>query len=132
NELVHQALRLRVSESNRKIREFVVTKALVSAQPAAATAAAAAEAAAACVECAAEAAPAPGAPEPARIDEALEKEIDRLLAEIEGGDGAGDPLGVAVPWEEKFGAKAKKAETPAPKAPEKARPAAKGGKAKGR
>lgn len=131
NELVHQALRLRVSESNRKIREFVVTKALVSAQPSAVTAAAAAEAAVACVECAAEGAPSPSAaPEPARIDEALEKEIDRLLAEIEGGDGAGDPLGVAVPWEEKFGAKAKKAE--GPKAPAKAKPAAKGGKAKRR
>ncbi len=114
NELVHQALRLRVSAANQKIREFIVTKALVSAQPAAASVEAASDAA--CPECA----QAPSAPEgaPAQIDEALEKEIDRLLAEIESGDGAGDPLGVAVPWEEKFGTKAK--ETDASKEPVKA------------
>jgi len=113
NELVHQALRLRVSEANRKIREFIVTKALVSAQPSAATDAAAAEAGAAsaqsCPECAAAPGAQAGPPAPPPIDEALEKEIDRLLAEIESGDGAADPLGVAVPWEEKFGSKAKEA-----------------------
>lgn len=117
NELVHQALRLRVSEANRKIREFIVTKALVSAQPSALTGAEAAGAPAvdACPDCAADAQSPQGAPAPAQIDEALEKEIDRLLAEIESGDGAADPLGVAVPWEEKFGSKAK----PAAKAPAK-------------
>jgi His-Xaa-Ser system protein HxsD len=121
NELVHQALRLRVSESNQKIREFIVTKALVSAQPAALTEGARSPAPAeACAECASESPVSEGpsastAPQ-AQIDEALEKEIDRLLAEIESGDGAADPLGVAVPWEEKFGGKAKadgKAEKPA-------------------
>lgn len=90
NELLHQALRLRVSAANSKIREFIVTKALVSAQPAAAV-----PAAEACLDCA-----------PAPVDAALEKEIDRLLAEIEKGDGTGDPLGVSVPWEEKFAGKA--------------------------
>lgn len=106
NELIHQILRQRISASNQKIREFIVTKALVSAQPSALVAApapAVAEAAP-CAECA----ETPGAaPAPPQIDAALEKEIDRLLAEIEGGDGAADPLGVSVPWEEAFGPKAK-------------------------
>lgn len=117
NELVHQALRLRVSDANRKIREFIVTKALVSAQPVAAAEAGAAEAVAAaadaCPDCAAAPPAEAGAQAPAQIDEALEKEIDRLLAEIESGDGAADPLGVAVPWEEKFGPKGKEAVKPA-------------------
>lgn len=104
NELLHQILRQRISDSNQKIREFIVTKALVSAQPAALVAAAAPAAEAECVECAVvEGAPAA----PPQIDAALEKEIDRLLAEIESGDGAADPLGVSVPWEEAFGGKAK-------------------------
>lgn len=129
NELIHQALRLRVSESNRKIREFIVTKALVSAQPSG-VAVAAAEA---CVECASGEAPAaPAAPAP--IDEALEKEIDRLLAEIESGDASADPLGVSVPWEEKFGKKAgaEGGKKPAAAKPAKAAKAKAPGKAKGR
>ncbi len=105
NELIHQVLRQRVSASNQKIREFIVTKALVSAQPSALSAAAAPDAAEAapCPECADPGAP----PAPPQIDAALENEIDRLLAEIESGDGAADPLGVSVPWEEAFGSKAK-------------------------
>jgi len=96
NELLHQALRLKVSDANRKIREFIVTKALVSAQPVerAPAGAASDEAGSECPEC---------VPAPAPVDAELEKEIDRLLAEIEGGDAAADPLGVAVAWEEKFG-----------------------------
>jgi len=115
NELIHQVLRQRISTSNQKIREFIVTKALVSAQPSALVAASAPAAAAGdapCPDCAAtEGAP---AAEP-QIDAALEKEIDRLLAEIESGDGAADPHGVSVPWEEAFGAKkeAPKAASPA-------------------
>lgn len=100
NELLHQALRLKVSEANRKIREFIVTKALVSAQPASALPAAApASDAAGCPDCAA----APAAPP---LDPELEKEIDRLLAAVEGGDESADPLGVSATWEEKFGGKA--------------------------
>ena len=98
NELLHQALRLRVSEANQKIREFIVTKALVSAQPAGVAAASREDVP--CEECAAPTAPSEA---PAPLDAELEKEIARLLTEIEGGDGAADPLGVAVPWEEKFG-----------------------------
>jgi His-Xaa-Ser system protein HxsD len=124
NELIHQVLRERISLSNQKIREFIVTKALVSAQPSALVAAAApavAAAEAACPECADQASPAPAPPQ---IDAALEKEIDRLLAEIESGDGAADPLGVSVPWEEAFGAKAKtgsKADAPVKARPPKAK-----------
>lgn len=96
NELLHQALRLKVSAANRKIREFIVTKALVSAQPAESLAGSRAEdhAGESCAEC---------APAPAPVDAELEKEIDRLLAEIEGADAAADPLGVTVSWEAKFG-----------------------------
>ncbi|MEK7232746.1 MAG: His-Xaa-Ser system protein HxsD [Elusimicrobiota bacterium] len=105
NELIHQILRQRVSDSNQKIREYIVTKALVSAlpsSPAAGSSPVAAPGEAPCPECVeAEGAP----PAPPQIDAALEKEIDRLLAEIESGDGAADPLGVSVPWEEAFGAK---------------------------
>ena len=101
NELLHQTLRLRVSANNQKIREFIVTKALVSAQPAAA----AAEAAADCPECRRDAPGAPQAgcaPAPApAVDAELEAEIDKLLAEIEKGGEEKDPLDVVVPWEDK-------------------------------
>lgn len=130
NELIHQVLRQRISDSNQKIREFIVTKALISAQPSSLTAAASPSPAAGdapcpdCVETDAAGAP----PAPPQIDAALEKEIDRLLAEIESGDGAADPLGVSVPWEEAFGAKAAAVQEPAaeaPKAPVKAKAPAK-------
>jgi len=128
NELIHQVLRQRISTSNQKIREFIVTKALVSAQPSALVAAGAPAPAASsepCPECVETAGPPPAAPQ---IDAALEKEIDRLLAEIESGDGAADPLGVSVPWEEAFGAKGK---TPEAAAEPKAKaPKAKAAKAK--
>lgn len=120
NELIHQVLRQRVSASNQKIREFIVTKALVSAQPSALVAASAPVAAEAvpCPECV----EAPGAPPaPPQIDAALEKEIDRLLAEIESGDGAADPLGVSVPWEDAFGPKAKTPAAAEPKPAPKAK-----------
>lgn len=105
NELIFQVLRQRISASNQKIREFIVTKALVSAQPSALVAAAAPAAApseGSCAECAA--APAKTAA-PTQVDEALEKEIDLLLAEIEGSSAGSDPLGVSVAWEDKFGPK---------------------------
>lgn len=116
NELLHQALRLKVSDANRKIREFIVTKALVSAQPTALVA----EAAGAAAPCACEDASAPPPAAPAPLDQDLEKEIDRLLLEIEKGGGEADPLGVSVPWEEKFAAKG--AEKPKAKGKAKAKP----------
>lgn len=132
NELIHQVLRQKISESNQKIREFIVTKALISAQPSSAASVstpAAAAGDAPCPECVETG----GAPAAApQIDAALEKEIDRLLAEIESGDGAADPLGVSVPWEEAFGGKEKKDKPAAgAEAPSKARaPKAKASKAK--
>ncbi len=101
NELLHETLRRKVSESNKKIREFIVTKALVSAQiPSEPPQEAAPQEGASEGE-----APAPQA-QPAAVDPDLEKEIEKLLKEIEkSGPGGKDPLGVAVPWEKKFGAK---------------------------
>lgn len=83
NELLHQALRMRISESNQKIREYIVTQALLSAQPPADVKAASAEA---------EKAPV--------LDEKLEKEIEDLLAEVEKASEGQDPLNIAVPWED--------------------------------
>jgi His-Xaa-Ser system protein HxsD len=102
NELLHQALRVKVADGNRKLREFIVTRALLSAQGVAAIPASAAAAAPA----------APAAPEKAGsvLDEELEKEIEKLLAEVEkAGAGGGDPLNISVPWEEKNGAPSKAA-----------------------
>ncbi len=97
NELLHQVLRLRVSSANAKIREYIVTRALVSAQP---------PSEAPCAECEGQTA----APAPAPVvDKELEAEIDKLLAAIEK-DGEPDPLRVAVPWEEKFGQDGAKAQ----------------------
>lgn len=78
NELLHHALRLKVSASNQKVREYIVLRALSSAEGAP---------------------PAPAAQAPV-MDDALEREIEKLLAEVEKGAGA-DPLKIAVPWEEK-------------------------------
>jgi His-Xaa-Ser system protein HxsD len=66
NELLHYALRYQVSRNNRKIREYIIGRALYSAL---------------------------GAPEP---DSAAEKF-----------DYQEDPLGIAIPWEEKYGRKKK-------------------------
>jgi len=112
NELLHESLRLQVSQANQKIREYIVTKALVSAQvpsvvPPAAAAAAVPAVEGPCPEC--ETQQAQAAPPP--VDAELEKEIEKLLAEIEKG-GGDDPLGVAVPWEEKHGGKAVKKAAP--------------------
>ncbi|MDD5628826.1 MAG: His-Xaa-Ser system protein HxsD [Elusimicrobia bacterium] len=110
NELLHETLRHKVSQANKKIREFIVTKALVSAQvPSAPPPPPQEVSEAECPECAAEAAAAKSAAaQPAApVDAELEKEIEKLLSEIEkSGPGGEDPLGVAVPWEKKFGAKA--------------------------
>lgn len=122
NELLHETLRRQVSEANKKIREFIVTKALVSAQvPSSPPPASPQEE---CPECAAEARGAQerkgAAPQAAAVDPDLEKEIEKLLGEIEkSGPGSEDPLSVAVPWEKKYGAKG------AAKTAAKAKPAAK-------
>jgi His-Xaa-Ser system protein HxsD len=101
NELLHDTLRLKVSKANQKIREYVVTKALLSAQVPS-TALPEASVQEECPECAAEAKSQP-------MDKDLEKEIDKLMADIEkSGSAEADPLGVAIPWEKKYGAEADK------------------------
>lgn len=107
NEMLHETLRLKVSRVNQKIREFIVTKALVSAQvPGVMIPTASAGAGTqSCPDCAAHAERGAGAL-PA-VDDDLEKEITKLLSEIEKGGGGEDPLGVTVSWEKKYGAKDK-------------------------
>ncbi len=101
NELLHHTLRLKIAASNQKIREYIVTQALFSAQPAqeqdgANTAKHQAK-------------------QTAAQDEKLEKEIEKLLKEVEKEDYKTDPLGIAVPWEEKFGKAKKQAKSKSPK-----------------
>lgn len=86
NELLHHALRLKVSDRHRILREQLVAQALLSAQFSGGQ-----KAAAPVVDTA--------------VDEKLEKEIARLLKEADKGDYKADPLGIAVPWEKKHGRK---------------------------
>lgn len=73
NELLSQTLRVKLSKKNQKIRETIVQQALY-----------------------------PGAA--AQEEDAsteLDKELDEILKEADNGDYGDDPLGIAVPWEEK-------------------------------
>ncbi len=87
NELIHQALRTKVSAANRQIREHIILRALTSAQGPAPGAGESSEHAE------------PAAGEKPLLDEELEKEVDKLLAEVEK-EGGEDPLNIAAPWEE--------------------------------
>jgi len=137
NELLHHALRLKVSVSNQKIREYIVTRALLSAQAAPPPEAGtppdelpapevrqpgpdgepvAAPMALPAPEPAGEPdgkehlhrgqrdeahlAPAQPPAQPAPADDALTREIQKLLAEIDKGGEQEDPLGIVAPWEE--------------------------------
>lgn len=82
NELLHHALRLKITARNQALREKIVAQALMSGQftPGASK-------------------PAGKAAEKPADDKALEKEIENLLKEAEAGGYKGDPLGIAVPWE---------------------------------
>lgn len=91
NELLHQALRIKVASANQKIREHIVARALAGAQGA--------------VEETADPGP-DGKKEDPVLDEDLEAEIDKLLAEVEK-EGGEDPLNIAAPWEEKKGKRKK-------------------------
>ncbi len=91
NELLHQALRLKVSNANQKIREYVITQALSSAEGVSSVAVQPGQL------------PGPdsnAAPSPV-LDEELEKEIEKLLAEVEKSNPTDDPLKITTPWEEK-------------------------------
>lgn len=105
NELVNQALRHKLAKQTEKVRTMIVGRAIAEAIPLEGTTAAPAQPAA-----------------PALPD--LPPEVAKLLAEEEDSlDFLDDPLGIAVPWEEKYG---KKDGEPAKKDGEPA----KGGKAK--
>lgn len=97
NELLHQALRLKVSSANQKIREYVITQALSSAEGVSSDTVQPGQL------------PGPDsnvspspvvAPSPV-LDEELEREIEKLLAEVEKSNPTDDPLKIATPWEEK-------------------------------
>lgn len=72
NELLHCALRYKISKNNKKIREYIVGRALYSALS-------------------------------LPMEEAISEEGSEKL------DYQQDPLGIAVPWEEKYGKKKKNA-----------------------
>ncbi|MHB2026985.1 MAG: His-Xaa-Ser system protein HxsD [Elusimicrobiota bacterium] len=86
NELLHQALRLKVAANNGKIREYIVTRALASAEGAPAGFEDARES-----ENSSTRAP--------TLDAELEKEIEKLLAEVER-EGGDDPLKIVAPHAE--------------------------------
>ncbi len=102
NELIHQALRAKVSASNQKIREYIVTQAL-----------AAAEGVTPEMKGALSGAEGMGGGSPSSkdgsdseasspvLDEELEKEIEKLLAEVEKSSEGDDPLKISAPWEDK-------------------------------
>lgn len=73
NELLNQTLRVKLSKKNQKIREYIIQHALY-----------------------------PGAAvQESSPSTDLDEELDEILKEAESGDYGDDPLGIAVPWEEK-------------------------------
>jgi len=68
NELLHCALRCKISKNNKKIREYIVGRALYSALP-------------------------------LSMEETILEDDSEKLSYQE------DPLGIAIPWEEKYGKK---------------------------
>jgi His-Xaa-Ser system protein HxsD len=90
NELLAQALRLRVAARHEKVREAIVVRALFGA--------------------------APVVPEAAALPSDEQLGVEPQFLPAEGDDYLDDPLGIAIPWEEKYGAKA--SEKPAGAAPD--------------
>lgn len=74
NELLSQTLRVKLSKKNQKIREYIVQQALY---------------------------PGSSAQQEESPATDLDKELDEILKEADSGDYGDDPLGIAVPWEEK-------------------------------
>lgn len=96
NELVNQALRFKLAKQTEKVRTMIVGRAIGEAIP--------------------DEAPASQSPRAPQVPD-LPPEVARLLAEEDDGlDFLDDPLGIAVPWEEKYGKK-KDGEDKAGKAP---------------
>lgn len=87
NELVNQALRYKLARQTEKVRTMIVGRAIAEALPV-------------------EGGPAPSQAPAAPALPDLPPEVAKLLAEEEDSlDFLDDPLGIAVPWEEKYGKK---------------------------
>jgi His-Xaa-Ser system protein HxsD len=106
NELLNEALRLKIAKQNQQVREMVINRALFAATNTNV--------------------------EEEVLDRALDSldNLDDLNLDLDSDnlDFLDDPLGIAVPWEEKFAADAKKKEGEGDKAAEK--PGAPEGEAK--
>jgi His-Xaa-Ser system protein HxsD len=98
NELLAQALRSRIAERHEKVRETIVARALFGAAPRL---------------------PEEAGGEPLPDPRAA---LDPQFLPADGDDYLEDPLGIAVPWEEKFGASAPGAAPATPDAPTPAKP----------
>ncbi|RJO73288.1 MAG: His-Xaa-Ser system protein HxsD [Myxococcales bacterium] len=105
NELLNQGVRQALASQNSRIRELIVAKALyAAARPGELNE----------IQDTLAQGDETGAPRP--WDQATKEEqdeLDRLLAEIEK-DFAEDPMGIAVPWDEKYGEKQPAADEDAP------------------
>ncbi len=88
NELIHQALRLKIAKDNKKIRGLLIEQALSAAMPRKES---------------------EGTLEAAISEEDIDKELEEILKEVETEtqNYQDDPLGIAVPWEEKYQEKGK-------------------------
>ncbi len=90
NEMVNQAVRLRLAKATEAVRTEIVKRAIGESLPA----------------------PAPASSRTPPPPPDLPPEVAKILAEEDDSlDFLDDPLGIAVPWEEKYG---KKDETPKP------------------
>lgn len=85
NELLHNVLRLKIAKDNKKVRELLIEQALCAALPQRRE-----------------------EEEPRISEEEIDKELEEILKEVEADDYKEDPLGIAIPWEDKFGKKEKK------------------------
>jgi len=106
NELLNQAVRKQLAKENKRLRELIVAKALFSA--------ARPQELREVMDSLESRRPVSEEPAPRPWDDATKEEqdeLDRLLAEIEK-DFAEDPMGIAVPWDEKYGDKAATPEAP--------------------
>lgn len=79
NELLNETLRVKISKKNHKIREYIIQQALY-----------------------------PSVVQNETSSTDLDKELDDILKEANDVDFLDDPLGIAVPWEEKYVRGAKK------------------------
>jgi His-Xaa-Ser system protein HxsD len=99
NELLNQAVRRTLSKQNRRLRELIVAKALFAASRP--------DELREIMNSVSRSGPGQGEAAPRPWDQATaeeQDELDKLLAEIEQ-DFADDPMGIAVPWDEKYGDK---------------------------